>query len=71
MSSITPSSMYLAVPARRPTTAFDRTPSRTGAAALLALASLPAVAFGGRPFETIGALADILAWAVAQDLSSK
>jgi hypothetical protein len=67
VSSIAPSSMFHAhVPAVRGPA--GQRPSHTTGAVLLTLASLPAVAFGGHPFETMGVLARILARAVSEDL---
>jgi hypothetical protein len=61
--------LSISVPAATPTS--NQVSSRTGAAVLLAVASLPAVLFGGQPFETIGMLAKIVAQAISHDLSSK
>ena len=71
MSSIAPSSMF--VPFSIPTVGATppQGPSRVAAAALLALASLPAVLLGGRPLETFGALGRIVVYAISQDLGAK
>ena len=71
MSSIAPSSMYVRIPARPMHVSVEQAPSRMAAAALLALASVPAIVFGGRPVETIGALTKIFTRAISTDFSSK
>jgi hypothetical protein len=63
--------MFLSISVPAETPPSSQAASRTGAAVLLAVASLPAVVFGGQPFETIGLLAKIVAQAISHDLSSK
>jgi hypothetical protein len=63
--------MFLSISAPAAAPRSEQGSSRTGVAVLLAVASLPAVVFGGHPFETMGMLAKIVAEAVSHDFSSK
>jgi hypothetical protein len=75
MSSIAPSTMFM--PAGPAVNHAPERWSRFQAAAFLVIASMPAVLFGGRPAESFGAIAKIIAIAVSgnlppqKDLSSK